>query len=514
MTIQLNQEQQQALAFILDFLQDDAQDVLILRGSAGTGKTTLIAEVVQQIHSMNKSVQLMAPTARAARVLTVKLAARDDEENKAFCSTLHSCIYSEPRLELDEEKSREEFELQAEEVQDELHQYFPLKTQEPSWQIAIVDEASMLGDLEQKQTTLQFGSGRVLHDLLRYTRLSSARTDGEIRRKLIFVGDHNQLPPVKEPSSLALDAEYLREKYGLQVCEIGLNQVMRQADGSRILDVASRLRDALGYDWHVAPPLPDEADGLSYLSSKDAVTYYVGLYRDRKVTSIVTHSNGKALGYNTAIRKQLWGEAAPELVRGELLLINQNCQLYGMSNGDLVKTRELSPRSENVTIRLQKGGPVTLRFRDVTLVYRQASGEIAEKNCKILENLLDREGNILVRNERIALLVHFCNRHKDLDKKSRAFMRTLMDDPYYNALRVKYGYAMTCHKAQGGEWEEIIVDLPHWFDGRHSTTHFRWVYTAITRAKKRLCMVNAENFFSGPDSIQAKLRRIEGLFNL
>lgn len=488
MTMQLNSEQQYILDSILAFLRDDELDVLILRGSAGTGKTTLIAEAVKKLQEEKISFRLMAPTARAARVLSQKLARAETGLDDVVCNTIHSGIYAAPVTELmgDDEHIEDA----------DISQFFPLKSDEPLWQVAIVDEASMIGDLENKRAAIQFGSGRLLCDLITHARIGGGVQGKSSSRKIIFVGDEVQLPPVGEFSSPALNVDYLNGEYRLAVCEFTLNQVMRQDENSAILDQACRLRDSIKSARLSPLPVPQAGESFAHLSYEAAVEHFVAQRRAKKIVTIITHSNAMALSYNQSIRARLWGRQAASVQCGEWLLINKNSPLHGLSNGDIAKVHALADRVEYVNIRIAKAAPVTLCFRDVTLKYRQASGEIATLNCKILENLLDSSHNGLSHVEQRALLVHFFSRHKGLESGTPAFSRALDADPYYNALSVKYGYAITCHKAQGGEWEEIIIDIPTRFNGRHSNTHFRWVYTAITRASKRLCLVNAGNFFS------------------
>ena len=236
MEIQLSEEQSAALDAIKTFLLDDSQDAFILRGSAGTGKTTLIAKLVETLEEMNLSCSLLAPTGRAARILGNKI--KQITGNSGYeGSTIHRVIYTLTHLEVNEG---------AETANDPgVRMIFPLKEEEPTVSLFVVDESSMVGDKESHGDFMQFGSGRLLLDIVTFARMSRPGRTRDHLTKLLFVGDPAQLPPVGEKASPALSDAYLSEQFKLKVSSFDLKSVMRQAQGSAVLDRATELRDAL-----------------------------------------------------------------------------------------------------------------------------------------------------------------------------------------------------------------------------------------------------------------------------
>ncbi len=229
MRIQLTQDQAAALDAIKSFLRDDALDAFVLRGSAGTGKTTLIAKVIELMAKMNMACALLAPTGRAARILGNK--------TEFPASTIHGEIYAMGRIAVNEE---------AESANDPgIRMVFPLKTDEPTVSVYVIDESSMVGDREVHGDFVQFGSGRLLKDLVSFARLQRPGRERDHLTKLLFVGDPAQLPPVGENTSPALSASHLKSEFRLHVASFDLTTVLRQAQGSAILDRATELREAL-----------------------------------------------------------------------------------------------------------------------------------------------------------------------------------------------------------------------------------------------------------------------------
>lgn len=205
------------------------------------------------------------------------------------------------------------------------------------------------------------------------------------------------------------------------------------------------------------------------------------------------YSNASALDYNRTIRERRWGDANLPIQMGDTLMVNRNSADPLLSNGDLVKVTEVGAEAKNVPVHLKGGHRVELSFREITVVFRDGDGSIIQKRCLVLENLLDSPHRELTPLEQRALLVDFRKRHPDLHPKSAEFRHTIRHDPYFNALQIKYGYAMTCHKAQGGEWNTVIVDFQS-NAGVRNASFFRWAYTAITRAAIKLIVVNPPDF--------------------
>lgn len=487
-SLSLTKEQSIALERITAFLNDDRTHVFILRGSAGTGKTTLIARLVDQMADMGISFALLAPTGRAARILGMKV--RQQSKCKDVESiTIHKAIYTYEDSEIEDGADSEN--------DPGIRLIFPLKPEPTKLSAFVIDESSMVGDTEMKGDILRFGSGRILNDLITFSRLNRTTDGGKSFTKLIFVGDHAQLPPVGDTQSPALSSEHFNSAYKLNVDSFDLTTVMRQAEGSAILDRATEIRDAIFQERFNSFSLRSDRNDIQTISSTQAVESALGAIRNKESSVVVVRSNAQALEYNQRIREQLWSHSDAPVSVGDLLLICKNSHALGLNNGDLVKVVEtdLVPELRSHVLKV-KGKPdqtITLRFRAVKLAYREADGRTTTITCQILENLLDSPRRELTPMEHRALLVDFRKRHPELKSNSKEFKKALRDDECFNALLVKYGYAMTCHKAQGGEWDTVIVDFDASAVSRNST-FFRWTYTAITRASKKLLVVNPPQF--------------------
>ena len=483
MEVRLNGEQAEALDAITAFVRDDTLDAFILRGSAGTGKTTLIAKLAASLATVKIPCMALAPTGRAARILGNKLHAIASGSGCAS-KTIHSEIYSLKQVEVNEE---------AETANDPgLRMIFPLRQDEPTVSLYIVDETSMVGDKESRQDLVRFGSGRLLADLVAFSRSKRPGRTNDQLAKLLFVGDAVQLPPVGENFSPALSGKYLKDEFGLRVGVFELNTVMRQAEGSSILDHATKLRDAVITGRFNEFALDVSQPDLQKSDATLAIERIMEGLRNKEPNVAVVQSNAAALDYNRNIRQRLWGDADLPVQLGDILLVNKNSPTHFLNNGDLVKVTRVG-KAEHIPVPIRGGYRPQLRFRDVTVAFRAGDGEVIHQQCFLLENLLDSRERELPPVETRALLVHFRTRHPALHPKSDAFRLALKDDPYFNALQVKYGYAMTCHKAQGGEWDTAIVDFAA-TGGTRNEAFFRWAYTAITRAKKTLVVVNPPEF--------------------
>ncbi len=477
-------DQAAALDAIEGFLRDDGLDAFILRGGAGTGKTALIAALVGRLSARNLSPALVAPTGRAARILTHKVGRMAGGE-AATAVTIHRAIYALDRIEVNEEA--------VSETDPGLRMIFPLRGEEAVAPLIVVDEASMVGDREMQGDLLRFGSGRLLADLIAFCRMRRPGRAGDRLAKLLFVGDPAQLPPVGEETSPALDAGYLAATFGLEVAGFDLATVLRQAEGSAILDRATRIREALAAGRFDTLSLRPDATEIVEVDAAGAVGLIVDGIRARDQVVAVVASNATALDYNRSVRERLWEDAALPVQPGDTLLVNRNSRRHGLSNGDVVKVLSVDQLAETVPVPLAGGHLVTLRFRHAVVAHREGDGTVVRTRCLLLENLLDQPGRDLTPLEQRALLVHFRTRRPELSPKSAAFRQAIVEDPYVNALQVKYGYAMTCHKAQGGEWQTVLV---HFAPGRgqRNPAFFRWAYTAVTRAVGRLILVNPPDF--------------------
>ena len=471
----LNTEQQSALNRIISFVESSA-NVFILTGYAGTGKTTLLKILLERIRESHKTrpVMLFAPTGRAAKILLEKTGAG---------STIHKGIYVKAS-ETIKYKEDENFELSVNTEDPTEKLIFNLNLQFKNLRpIVIVDEASMISSKTTHDDRLQFGTGNLLDDLISFAGIENGG-------QLIFIGDDAQLPPVTDSYSAALSIDFFSER-GLSVRTATLKQVMRQGRESIILENAMIVRDNIFKDRknRIGFDFTHKEGVFSDIATSVAVIEYA---RNPDSTIIITHSNTVAAKYNASIRSRLFPDH-PEPVAGDRVLVVKNTynaattdNTDGMClfNGEFCHLTEVN-NEEIKTVFVGKE-KVTLRFRDVKL--RHESGTIL--SLKIVSNLLDSPTPNLTELESKALFSEFTSRHPELLRKEKKdeLLMMLCHDPYFNALQVKYGYAITCHKAQGGEWENVIVD----FTGRCglNTDALRWTYTAITRATNHLMLVS------------------------
>lgn len=468
----LYSQQQKALDAIKRFLASDDQ-VFILRGYAGTGKTTLITQIVNEVRKCDKDVRLTAPTGRAAHVLKAK--------TQLNASTIHRAIYRLDNIETDESDPSH------------IVYYFPLaELKDPHTIVTIVDEASMVSLTKVMGEIFRFGTGKLLNDLLSNCKPHSGG-------KIIFIGDPAQLPPVKESESQAMNKEFFLKK-GLSVDSYTLTQIVRQQDNSVVLNNAMKIRDLLNNNERSSLEL--EVDGYEVISTEPSNLAPMMLEKfpdpDINQSAIIVPTNNLARFYNHAVRERLF-PSIDHLVAGDVVMVTTN--KYGQHNdpdfmnGDFLKVTKASNETTSFTetVKTERNGEIvdediTLTFRDVTV--RLQDGR--EHSCKIIDSLLDDIEAQLTTEQIRALFINFVKRTyksaPNVKRGSEEFRQMLRDDPFYNALRVKYGYSITCHKAQGGEWHTVFVDFANRIG--LSDTDLRWSYTAITRASNCLVAAN------------------------
>ncbi len=483
----LTHDQAAALAMIKSFVCG-AQRCFILKGYAGTGKTFLIGQIADWLDEQKVSFSLLAPTGRAARVI--------GEKTRRSGSTIHRHIYNlNDLIEHDDLHARFRFyfQLKASAVDDTNH-------------ILIVDESSMISDVESEGEFIRFGSGRVLFDLMDYARIK----DPTQRFKILFVGDTAQLPPVSMNRSPALDASYLEDTYGLKPDHCELTQVVRQANESKILKAATLIRDNIRHRRFNQLWLDASPPEIVGTTSDQVADIFKRTYKPALPFKFVciTYANDTALRYNLLIRSKLWGGTGEQPVkRGDALMIIANNRSTGLMNGDLALVLDAAQATESRTILIRRNDPssgVELVWRVVTLGINTVSNGYAQIRCRILENVLYSNRRDITPDEQKALYIDFKIRNSTLRPNTKAFTEAINSDEYFNALRVKFGYSATCHKAQGGEWDEAIVVFEHVGTDLHAQ---RWAYTAITRAKKALFAVNLpsrkpwDGLLTNPDSL-------------
>ena len=357
----------------------------------------------------------------------------------------------------------------------------------------VVDEASMVSDRETQNPLLQFGSGRLLADLLHFLEDAPCAH----RRHILFVGDAAQLPPVGMTVSPALSPVHLEEEFGLKPSEHTLTDIVRQKQDSGILALATALRTGLKNKTYALPRLPADVPDVERIDARDMarLCWEVMGRRITRDAVMIAQTNVRAQQLNRAFRR-LQFPGVEELAAGDKLMVILNTHMHGefICNGDFCQVLRTGARTRRSVSFRVKTGPagkgrrlvnLDLEFQSVTLRLRGNTGECFEVSCMILLNQLEPDDlpdmTLLLR----ALMADFKNRFPRLRRGTKDWQDALAEDPFVNALHVRYGYAVTCHKSQGGEWPHVFVDCA-WTGPRSSADYFRWLYTAVTRARQKL----------------------------
>jgi hypothetical protein len=472
---------QQKLSLALGQFFESDVPVFLLKGYAGTGKTYLIGKLVEKLREMKRNVVLMAPTGRAAQVLAQKT------NCEAF--TIHHEIYfGQSRLQ----------RVRANEEEYDLFQllYGVAENDHPADTVFIVDEASMVSNAFSENEMLTFGSGYLLNDLIKYLWPGGINAD----YKIIFTGDGAQLPPVDMGISPALNAAYLDAKLGLRSMEGELTEVVRQKEGGMILENATMLRRRIAAEAFGSLRLVTGGEVAEAHENEltDRFLKLAGPEKDKAI--IIAHSNKMVYKYNMRIREKLF-PGRNEPVAGDRLVVVHNNYYMGrlLLNGEIGTLISVSQQitRHKVTIRIKEKNKtdsspqtVELRFREALIQF--GNDEVMMISGMIIDNVLYSGERDLTYHENVALFVDFSMRWNNAGKKGD-WEQSLQNDPYFNALRVKFGYALTCHKSQGGEWPNVMVDC-RTFTGTNSEAYFRWLYTAITRARESLWLINMPAF--------------------
>ncbi|MEM5540375.1 tRNA (adenosine(37)-N6)-threonylcarbamoyltransferase complex ATPase subunit type 1 TsaE [Olleya sp. AS48] len=481
--ININQDQQLAINKISDFLKSE-DNIFILQGYAGTGKTTLIKGIVNFLEEINKQFNVMAPTGRAAKVL---------RDKTGYGKTVHSSIYKLEDLKSINSDSKELAEHN-------IKYLFPIDLDNNVERVLIVDEASMISSRESKNELFDFGTNILLNDLLSHTFQTNKNN------KIIFVGDPAQLPPVGDNQSKALESSFFKE-LGYSCADAQLTQVMRQ-DDNLILENANTIRGLLKQSYRNTIELKYDNSSFVKLDTYDIVNKYTQLYPNPQIGDgvIISFSNAQCYQYNFAIREQLYPQNK-DIVEGDIIMINNNNQYTyktQLFNGDLAKVVYVSNQvvEQSAPVYVEKNGKVTqeiikLKFRKIEFRVPHFDEEIS---CYIIDDLLNSIDRDLTLDMTRMLYINFVMRFNNEQEKrkqlglekfkvgSNEFKDELVKDPFYNALKVKYGYAITCHKSQGGEWDKVFID----YTGRTGLSNdvLKWSYTATTRGINTVYAIN------------------------
>ncbi|MCT8737108.1 AAA family ATPase [Glaesserella parasuis] len=471
---QLTQGQQQLVNKLEEFLVDRTQNVFLLRGYAGTGKTFIIKGLTDYLQLIGCQYMLSAPTGKASKVLANKTGKK--------ASTIHSNIYNFGDL----------VEYRDENEPDTYKFYTNLKTNEDSSNtVYIVDEASMISNIYSDGEFIRFGSGRLLNDLIKYVNIDQ----NDHNKKLIFLGDNAQLPPIGMNFSPTLDSGYLFREYNLKINEFELTDVVRQKSDSGIIGNALKIRESLDKNEFNQLNFDLNANDIHEISEKDSIKHYLETcnHQINGESIIIAYSNPDVHSYNKAVRQYFFPNQET-ICKGDKIMSLRNRQIEELRlyNGDFGLVRQVAEQNEERIITLKrKLTPITLSFRDVEVGFRNENGQPIFIKTKIIENALYSDSPYLSSDEQKALYIDFCIRHPELSyrKNKEEFKNALLSDPYFNALPIKFGYAITCHKAQGSEWNNVFVKC-NTHQNKLSQSYFRWIYTAITRAAKNLYLIN------------------------
>ena len=444
-------DQLEAIRLFCGFVdQKSSSSIFLLKGYAGTGKTTLIASWLKPLQKQGYKVVLMAPTGRAAKVMSTYA--------KTKANTIHKRIYFAQQ----NKQGGIQFTLQKNKFRKAIF---------------IVDEASMIGD-EQSSAQL-FQNGSLLQDLITYVQQGD-------RCKLVFVGDTAQLPPVKQELSPALNQSYLSMHFSADVTEVELSEVLRQDALSGILHNATNLRNLMHDSSadHFQFLIRDKVDIAHLQDGFDIQGALEDGYREvgRTETTIIVRSNKRANLYNRQIRTQIMS-LENDMAVGDLLLVVKNnyfwlapdSQAGFIANGDVIEILRILSFQELYGFRFAK---VHVRLVDYP--------DQDPFDTVLILDALDAEGHALTYEQSNELYTKVRQDYSHLPKYKQ--YPEVKKNPFFNALQVKFAYALTCHKAQGGQWKRVFIEKPYLPDGP-SIDYYRWLYTAITRASEQLFLI-------------------------
>jgi exodeoxyribonuclease-5 len=439
-------EQKLVLDNLSEFIHSNRENELfILRGYAGTGKTSLMGAAIKFMDANETKNVLMAPTGRAAKVLA-------SGAGKA-AYTVHKMIYHTGA----DENSGPVFQLQH-----NAH----------TQTIFVVDEASMLGE-SPAEARQQF---HLLDDLLQFVYSGH-------ECKLILLGDDAQLPPVGLDHSYSLFGEYYKRRFSLRVIENVLTGVMRQKSDSAILHNATAIRSALDAPESFSGLDLDLQKDVSRVPPSELTEAVEASFRKfgRAQTIVITRSNKRANQINSHIRNAVF-QYEDEIASGDLLMVVKNNYYWldnkhsagFIANGDFAEVVRVRAKEEKYGFRFAR---VLLKFTDYP--------DDDERECLVLLDTLQSSASGLDNEKQKQFFMNLQAAYADIPSQERKYA-AIKKDPYFNALHIKYGYAVTCHKSQGGQWEQVFLDTYGWFDPQPSKEYLRWMYTAVTRASGSL----------------------------
>lgn len=450
---QATNEQNDIITDISEFITTIGnRSIYVLKGYAGTGKTTLVSSLVKSLPVVAKRHVLMAPTGRAAKVLA--------KYSKRAASTIHRKIYW-----IRTNKSGNTFITRKENTHTNT--------------IFFVDEASMISENNEKA----FGNRSLLDDLIEYVY------EG-LDCKLILIGDTAQLPPVHLEVSPALNEEILEKKSNKQIISRELTEVVRQKENSLILNNATLIREKIAKEDYTFPSIITNNEVIRINTGEDLQDALESAYSNNGInnTSVICRSNKRANLYNQQIRAKIrWQEN--EISSGDMLMVVRNNYFWldesskagFIANGDIIMVTKINETIERYGFRFARASVEMVDYPK-------------EKNLDLLL-LLDT----LTSESPTISYDQYQKLYKELSKDykgQKEINKKIKEDEFFNALQIKFAYAITCHKSQGGQWENIFVDMGYFTDQMLDKAYLRWLYTAITRATKKLYLINFnDNFF-------------------
>ena len=448
-------QQLEVIKQLSNFIENSSSNSLfLLKGYAGTGKTTIISSLINSLWSVGKKVVLLAPTGRAAKVLSIY--------SKKSAFTIHKKIYWMR-------------------TNSKGNNYVTLKENKHTNTIFVVDEASMIPDVSDKG----FGGRVLLDDLIEYVYSG-------VMCKLILIGDSAQLPPVHLEISPALDENLLRLNYRKDIYSVELTKVVRQQSNSMVLENATQLRDKI---------TANDFDRPNFKCNSEVVRLDIGMeiqealedaYSISQVegTVVICRSNKRANLYNQQIRALIRG-LENDISTGDFLMIVRNNYFWlpegskagFIANGDMVEVMRIYEINELYDYKFAR---ISVRLIDYP----------NEENfeCIVFLDTLKSENPALTYEQYKKLYDEVSKDYADILKRAQR-IKEIKQNPYLNALQVKFAYAITCHKSQGGQWENVFVDQGYYTSDMLSKEYFRWLYTAFTRTTKKLHLINFKKEF-------------------
>ena len=447
-------EQEYVIDLWCRFLLNRNDDcIFLLKGYAGTGKTSLVGALVRTMKMLKQRVVLLAPTGRAAKVM--------GGYAETTAGTIHRQIYRQKTF------GEERFTAAPNLKEHTLY---------------IVDEASMIAN--EGLSGSVFGDGRLLDDLVHYVYSCQGC-------RLILIGDTAQLPPVGEVLSPALEATELGG-YGLDVMEVELTQVVRQMDESGILWNATRLRECLKEGYEL-PKIRTSFPDVHIVPGNELIEALEQSYRrcGKEGTIVITRSNKRANIYNMGIRNRILDYEC-ELGGGDMVMVAKNKYLNGkdlIANGEMAVIQRIRNERELYGFRFADASLKLIDRSDHPADESSENSVITELDTVVLLDTLHSEAPALSKEQQQTLFLKVCEDYPELRNK-RDLFKAVKEDRHYGALQIKYAYAITCHKAQGGQWEDVYIDQGYMTEDMLCEDYIRWLYTAITRATGHVYLVN------------------------